>query len=288
MVEFTTRRLIAAAAIAGALSLSACVAPAAAPEPAGATAAASTEATEATATSEAEAATSAPAPTPPPTAAGPEPVPYAQPQGGIDVDDPAAIQSALAQNFITELVTNKYSLSGQWVEDGGSHAITAKLWDNRFSDNLKAKLIAAGKDGDVSTFGNWAVFALPGPDSKDAVKASPACAAAPETHCLFIQEIDGDTGAMQQAGGAQEATMDQSVPNRVAFDYDVVVPVSLTEKGNAEGVMKGVLKVEMTYVPNPNLAAGGPDFLIDSINNKLTGAETDVLAGSPDLTFESY
>ncbi|MET3922413.1 hypothetical protein [Arthrobacter sp. UYEF20] len=287
MVEFTTRRLVAAAALAGALSLSACVAPAAAPQPAGTTAAAPTEAAEAAPTEAAEA-TSAPTPEPTPPPAGPEAVPYAQPEGGFDVNDPAAIQSVLAQNFITELVTNKYSLSGLWIEDGGSHANTAKLWDNRFSDNLKAKLIAAGKDGDVSTFGNWAVFALPGPDSKDAVKASPACAAAPETHCLFIQEIDGDTGAMQQAGGAQEATMDLSVPNRIAFDYDVVVPVSLTEKGDAEGVMKGVLKVELTYVPNPNLAAGGPDFLIDSVNNKLTGAETDVLAGSPDLTFESY
>ena len=187
-------------------------------------------------------------------------------------------------------MTNQYSLSGQWVADGGSHAGTAKLWQNRLSDNLKAKLTAAGKDGDVSGFGSWAVIALPGPDSTEAVKASPTCAAASEPHCLLIQETGGEQGTMTQAGGPQLATLDQSVPNRVAFTYDVAIPVSLTGKGNAEGVMKGVLKVDLSYVPNPNPAAGGPEFLIDSIKNELTGTTTDVLASTPGLSvlgFES-
>lgn len=279
MVEYTTRGLIAAAALAAALPLSACSGPAASPQPSTTAASPSTTAASTPAV---------PAEPAPAAAAGPEPVPYTPPQGGFDASDPAATQRVLAQNFITELVTNRYSLSGQWVADGSSHANTAKLWGTRLSDSLKAKLTAAGKDGDVSTFGNWAVFALAGPDSKEAVKASPACAATMETHCLLIQEVDGETGAMQQGGGAQPATIDQSVPNRVAFDFDVVVPVSLTEKGNAEGVMKGVMKVDLTYVANPNAASGGPEFLIDSIKNELTGTTTDVLTSSPGLTFESY
>jgi hypothetical protein len=294
MVDFTTRRVVAAAAIAGALSLSACTAPAA--PPAGSTSAASsTDAGSSSPGSASEPASapasgsaSEPASEPAPGAAGPEPVPYNPPQGGFDVSDPAAIQSVLAQNFIAELVTNQYTLSGQWVADGASHASTAKLWENRLSDNLKAKLTAAGKGGDVSGFGSWAVIALPGPDSTEAVKASPTCVAASEPHCLLIQETGGEQGTMTQAGGPQLATLDQSVPNRVAFIYDVAIPVSLTGKGNAEGVMKGVLKVDLSYVPNPNPAAGGPEFLIDSVKNELTGTTTDVLASTPGLMFESY
>jgi hypothetical protein len=294
MVDFPTRRVVAAAAIAGALSLSACTAPAA--PPAGSTSAASsTEAASSSPGSASEPASapgseaaSEPASEPAPAAAGPEPVPYNPPQGGFDVSDPAATQAVLAQNFIAELVTNQYSLSGQWVADGGSHAATARLWENRLSDNLKAKLTAAGKGADVSAFGAWAVIALPGPDSTEAVKASPTCAAAAEPHCLLIQETGGEEGSMTQAGGPRLETMDQSVPNRVAFTYDVSIPVSLTGKGNAEGVMKGVLKVDLSYVPNPNPAAGGPVFLIDSIKNELTGTTTDVLANTPGLMFESY
>jgi hypothetical protein len=217
-------------------------------------------------------------------------VPYTPPQGGVDASDPAAIQAVLAQSFISELVTNKYSLSGQWMADGAVHANTARLWDKWLSENLKARLTGAGRDGDVSGFGAWAVLALPGPDSTDAVKASPTCAEVPEAHCLILQETGGggDQGAMKQAGGPRPATLDQSVPNSVAFDYDVVVPVSLTGKGNAEGVLKGVLKVDLGFVPNPDPGRGGPDFLIDSIKNQLTGTSTAELAGSPGLSFDSY
>ena len=314
MLDFSTRRLVSAAAIAGALSLSACSAPSAAPDSTSSTAPSSSAAAAPDATAPAGAASGStgpgpaaaapgtdPAPAPAnngpandgaaenaPAAAGPAPVPYVPPQGGVDAGDTAGIQATLAQSFVSELVTNKYSLSGQWFADGAVHANTAKLWGNRLSDNLKAKLTAAGKDGDVSGFGSWAVLALPGPDSTEAVKASPSCAEAPEAHCLLLQETGGDDGAMKQAGGLRPDTMDQSVPNRVAFDYDVVVPVSLTGKGNAEGAMKGVLKVDLTFVPNPNPGAGGPEFLIDSIKNQMTGITSDVLGATPGLLFDSY
>jgi hypothetical protein len=300
MLDFTTRRLVAAAAVAGALSLSACSSPAPAPDGASSTPPSSSASSDSPAPDSAAPESAAPDSSPDSSAAtsetepasapaaGPVAVPYTPPQGGFDVSDPSAVQAVLAQSFISELVTNRYSLSGQWKADGAVHANTAKLWDKRLSESLKAKLTAAGKDGDVSGFGTWAVLALPGPDSTEAVKASPTCAEAPEPHCLILQETGGDQGAMKQAGGPQLATMDQSVPNRVAFDYDVVVPVSLTEKGNAEGVMKGVLKVDLSFVPNPNPGAGGPDFLIDSIKNQLTGTSTAELAGSPGLSFDSY
>jgi hypothetical protein len=314
MLDFTTRRLVTAAAVAGALSLSACSAPAPAPDGASSAAPSSSTSSDAPApdspasdsAAPESAAPGSPSPDSAPDsapdasaatsetepasarAAGPVAVPYTPPQGGFDVSDPSAAQAVLAQSFIYELVTNRYSLSGQWKADGAVHANTAKLWDKRLSESLKAKLTAAGKDGDVSAFGTWAVLALPGPDSTEAVKASPTCAEAPELHCLILQETGGDQGAMKQAGGPQLATMDQSVPNRVGFDYDVVVPVSLTEKGNAEGVMKGVLKVDLSFVPNPNPGAGGPEFLIDSIKNQLTGTSTAELAGSPGLSFDSY
>lgn len=294
MVHFTPRSTLAGAAIAAALSLSGCSAPAAAPEPAGSGAPPATVAAPGSAP--ASPAASGPAATPESPAAsgaatkgsGPETVPYAPPEGDFDSSDPAAVQAELAKNFITELVTNRYSLSGQWVEDGGGHAGTAKLWETRLSANLKAKLTAAGKDADVSGFGAWAVFALPGTGSTEPVKASPACAAATEPHCLLLQEIEGEVGAMKQAGGPQPGSLDQTVANRVAFNYDVAVPVSLTAKGDAEGVLRGVLKVDLTYVPNPDPAAGGPAFLIDAIRNDLTGTRTEELAASPGLMFESY
>ena len=52
--------------------------------------------------------------------------------------------------------------------------------------------------------------------------------------------------------------------------------------------MKGVLKVDLSFVPNPTPGGGRPEFLIDSIKNQLTGTTTDVLSSTPGLMFESY
>lgn len=71
-------------------------------------------------------------------------------------------------------------------------------------------------------------------------------------------------------------------PNRVAFNYDVAVPVSLTGQGNAEGVLKGTLQVSLSFVPNPDPGPGEADFL-HSVNNLLEGATADLLSNYPDL-----
>ena len=77
--------------------------------------------------------------------------------------------------------------------------------------------------------------------------------------------------------------MNLSVPNEIAFNYDVAVPVSLTDRANAEGVLTGVLQVHLSFVPNPSLDPGEPDFLINSVNNVFEGANADLLATHPNL-----
>ena len=193
-------------------------------------------------------------------------------------------QMLLGQAYINAMVQSQYSLSGKWSEDGNSHVNTARLWANYFSPELQQRLTEAGNTGDASAFGAWAVFALGSPDSSDAIKASPSCAAATSGLCAFTLPIDDSTiGARQIAGGTQSGSMDLTVPNRVAFNYDVVVPVSLKEHNNAEGVLKGVLQVDLSFVPNPVPGPGKPDFLINSVNNVFEGASADLLSNSPEL-----
>jgi hypothetical protein len=182
-----------------------------------------------------------------------------------------------------EMVQNQYTLSGHWAADGNTHVNTAKLWSNYFSPELQGKFTDAGSTGDPMAFGAWAVFALGTPDSTDAVKASPTRAASTTGKCGFTKAISGGVlnGAREVAGTI--GAIDLTVPNRVAFTYDVVVPVSLTEQGNAEGVLTAVLKVDLSFVPNPNARPGKPDFLINSINNALGGTTAGLLTNHSDL-----
>lgn len=101
--------------------------------------------------------------------------------------------------------------------------------------------------------------------------------------CAFTEPItDGaHPGARQLVGTISALYL--TLPNRVAFNYDVAVPVSLTGQGNAEGVLKGTLQVSLSFVPNPDPGPGEADFLIDSVNNLLEGATADLLSNYPDL-----
>ncbi|MDQ0664743.1 hypothetical protein QFZ35_003241 [Arthrobacter ulcerisalmonis] len=187
-------------------------------------------------------------------------------------------QMVIGQAYISSMVTDKYTLSGQWVEDGATHANTATLWSNYFSQELQDKLTAAGT-GDITNFANWAIFALAAPGSTDNVKASPACVASPAAACTFLtQEPDGSFTMI-----GETLSMDISVPDRIAYNRTVAVPVSLTSQGNAEGVMTGTLKVDLSFVPNPNPGPGKPEFLINSVNNALADVKTDLLSNHPEL-----
>lgn len=190
-------------------------------------------------------------------------------------------QMMLAQEYISQMVKNKYTLSGGWSNDGNSPADIAKLWANYFSPELQDKLKQVGKTGNANGYAAWAIFALGSPDSSDQVKASPACAASRSNMCSFLEDKQNGTKAL---AGDINGIIDTSVPNKVSFDYDVVVPVSLKDQGNAEGVLSGVLKVNLSFVPNPNPGPGKPDFLINSVNNVLEGTKVDLLTAHPELS----
>ena len=278
MGNFIKRRFTLATVLAGAFALSACSVPAATP------------ATGSTGTTPNAASTAATAPAP----SGPKPVVYdALMMQAPSGSDAAQEQMIIAQDFVSKMTANGYTLSGQWTLDGNTQANTAKLWDNYFSDELKSKLTAAGKDGDLKGFGTWSVFAVAPADSKDAIKASPSCKPAFAMCALAAPSqpmpgaiIDTTTpGSMGVVGGSRAETMNLLTPNRIAFDFDVVVPVSLTEQGNAEGVLRGLLKVDLTFVENPTPAGGRPKYLINSVNNNLIDAKADLLTNNPDLSF---
>lgn len=262
----STKHHVLALLGATALALSACGAQAAAPEP--------SSPTDKTASASA-------LPTADPTQ-GPLAVPVntqmLEPVPGFE-QSVADRQGVIGQAYITAMVENQYSLSGQWTADGNDHANTAKLWSNYFSQDLQDKLTSAGSTGDVTGFANWAAFALAPPDSTDAIKASPTCAASESGTCAFKSQ--GADGSFMTIGEA--SMLDLTVPNRVAYDRQVAVPVSLTAHGNAEGVMTGILKVDLTFVPNPNPGPGKPEFLINSVNNKLEGPTADLLSNHPEL-----
>ncbi len=190
-------------------------------------------------------------------------------------------QMLLAQEYVRLMVQNKYTLSGGWSNDGNSPADIAKLWANYFSPELQDKLKQVGKTGDASGYAAWAIFALGSPDSSDPVKASPACAASLSDMCTFLQDKQNGTKAL---AGDVNGPIDTSVPNKVSFNYDVAVPVSLKDQGNAEGVLTGALKVNLSFVPNPSPGPGKPDFLINSVNNVLEGTKVDLLTAHPELT----
>ena len=137
----------------------------------------------------------------------------------------------------------------------------------------------------------WAVLAIAPPESADSIKASPSCKAS-FSRCSFTEAITdspGMQGARQMVGGMAPGSFPNTqTPNRVTYDSSVVAPVSLTDQGNAEGVLRGLLKVDLTFVENPTPGDGRPKYLIDSVNNELTDARTDLLASSPELMFSGF
>lgn len=268
----TTRRSYAAAVLLGALALSACSAPA--EEPASA----------ADTTGSATAAAPTAAPTPVETEKpGPEPVRFNDVWlRGVDPADTSKVQVSIAQEWLGRVTSSSYGLSGQYSLDGNDPANTAKLWDNYFSDGLKAKLAAAQPNGDVSGFGAWTIMAVAPTESTDPIKAHPSCTMEHDSCSMIIKAADG-SGTKQ--GGMRYETMDLGTPNRVAYDYDVVVPVSLTDHGNAEGILKGLLKVDITFVENPAPGNGKPPYLIDSVRSELVDANADLATNSPEMSF---
>lgn len=263
----TNRRWQLAALMAGALALSACSATA--EEPAPAADATQSETAEPTATEEAK--------------SGPEAIPFDLSRlDMVDKADVSLVQMNIAQGWVNQVATNPYGLSGQWTLDGNDPANTAKLWANYFSDDLKAKLTAAGVDGDVTGFGAWSLMALAPPESSDPIKASPSCTMDYDNCRIGTKSTDG---SMHSQGGIRSETMDFSVPNRITFDFDVMVPVSLTEHGDAEGILTGLLKADITFIENPTPEDGRPPYLIDMINNELLDANADLASNTPELTF---
>ena len=207
---------------------------------------------------------------------------YTAPENQGQAASPADEQQMIAGSYFWALVSNPYTLSGQWTLDGNDHANTARLWDNYFSDALKEKLKAAGTDGDISGFGNWAVFALAPDDSSDAIKASASCT--PELEkCWFLAKKDGGLSTVDNPDYQEMFTPG---PNQFIQKYDVVIPVSLTEQGNAEGFLTASLKLDLTFVENPTPGDGRPAYLIDSVNNELLDAQADLLSNRPDLVFQ--
>ncbi len=75
---------------------------------------------------------------------------------------------------------------------------------------------------------------------------------------------------------AQRTVLQTQLPRS---NYDLTVPVSLTDHGNAEGVLKGLLKVDVTFVENPTPRDGRPPFLTDAIKNDLVDANAERRGG---------
>ncbi|MCC3265904.1 hypothetical protein [Arthrobacter gengyunqii] len=260
----TRRRYAAALLAAAALTLSACSATA--EEPA-----------QAADTTASASATPTPAATAEKPQDGPKPVPF-DPAVLEGTDGPKHEQITLATDWTDKVASSSYGLSGQYSLDGNDPANIGKLWSNYFSDDLKAKLAAAGVNGDVAGFGSWAIMALAPTESTDPIKASASC----------TMEFDGcglvdDTGAP-----ATKVDFDggfTSDSNTVSYGVNLAVPVSLTEQGNAEGVLKGRLTVNVAFVENPTPGDGRAPYLIDSVTNELADAQADLATKSPELKF---
>lgn len=260
------RKYTAALFAAAALTLSSCSAAAEEPaQSADTTASASPSAT----------------PTPSATAEKPldgvKPVPF-DPAVLEGRDSPKDAQMALAMTWSDKVATSSYGLSGQYSLDGNDPGNIGKLWSNYFSDDLKAKLAAAGVNGDLAGFGSWAIMALAPSDSTDPIKASASC----------TMEFDGCALVTGTGAPATQVDIDaggMAADNTVSYGVNLAVPVSLTEQGNAEGVLKGRLTVNVAFVENPTPGDGRAPYLIDSVTNELVDAKADLATASPDLKF---
>lgn len=268
-MRITAKRKYAAVLFAAAaLTLSSCSA--AAEEPA--------QAADTTASPSASAsATPTPAATTEEPQDGLKPVPF-DPAVLEGTDGTTHAQITLAVDWTDKVASSSYGLSGQYSLDGNDPANIGKLWSNYFSDDLKAKLAAAGVDGDLTGFGSWAIMAVAPTESTDPIKASASC----------TMEFDGcglvdDTGAP-----ATKVDIDggfTSDGNTVSYGVNLAVPVSLTDQGNAEGVLKGRLTVNVAFVENPTPGDGRAPYLIDSVTNELTDAKPDLATNFPELKF---
>ncbi|MCC3295657.1 hypothetical protein LJ756_13620 [Arthrobacter sp. zg-Y411] len=219
--------------------------------------------------------------TAPTQAPGPEPVAYEAPITEGSVATPETEQSGVAGSFFWGLVTNPYGLSGQWTADGNDPAHIAQLWENYFSDGLKEKLRAAEPGADLTGIANWALLAVAPLESSDAIKASPSCTPDMES-CWLLESRDG---RVTTVNNPKFDPADVAGPNQYLGTYTLTLPVSLSEQDNAEGYMSAELKLNLTFVPNPSPGDGRPPYLIDSVNNQLLNAQTDLLSNRPELVF---
>lgn len=227
--------------------------------------------------------TASPSATPTPTATaekpqdGPKPVPF-DPALLEGRDDPTDAQITLAIDWTDKVASSSYGLSGQYSLDGNDPANIGKLWSNYFSDDLKAKLAAAGVNGDMTGFGSWAIMALAPTESTDPVKASASCTVEFDG-CGLVTDTGAPATQVDIDGGLSSAN------NAVSYGVNLAVPVSLTDQGNAEGVLKGRLTVNVTFVENPTPGDGRAPYLIDSVTNDLVDAKADLATNSPELKF---
>lgn len=221
--------------------------------------------------------------TAPAEASGPEPVAYNKNRPEGYVPTPENEQSFIASSFFWALVSNPYGLSGQWSSDGNDPAQIAQLWDNYFSDGLKDKLQAAEPGADLTGVASWALLAVAPPESSDPIKASPSCK--PDMkECGFLSAKDGGMATVNNPTYDPSGAV--AGPNQFLGTYNLTLPVSLTDHGNAEGYMTAVLKLNLSFVENPTPGDGRAPYLIDSVNNELNDAQADLLSNRPDLEFQ--
>lgn len=200
---------------------------------------------------------------------------------------PADMQGAMTHIghlYASSLVSNRYALSGEWVEDGQKGSDVAASYANFYSDKFK-EILSNNSWEEIAEMGIKLPFMALGTTSANGeAVASKKC-----------MEYQGNVNnycsihsGWSAVGGQLTDTIAFPAENRITFDYTSYVPIRIA-KGQTgelpEGYTDAVFSFDLTFVPNEG---AGPDelpYLIDWTVNEIKSAEERLLADDPTLTF---
>lgn len=199
-------------------------------------------------------------------------------------DTPGAM-THIGNLYASSLVSNRYALSGKWVEEGMKGPGVAASYANFYSDKFKATLSDNSWE-ELEKLGAKLPFMALGTTSANGESvASKKC-----------MEYQGNvhnycaihSGVYFPIGGQLTDTIAFPAENRITFDYTSYVPVRIAKDQTGElpeGYLDAVFSFDLTFVPNEG---AGPDelpYLIDWTVNTIKSADARLLADDPTLTF---
>ncbi|UUL75530.1 hypothetical protein NG819_15190 [Pseudarthrobacter sp. Fe7] len=194
--------------------------------------------------------------------------------------DPQQHQLYLAQMYARAMSETQYGLSGRYAQAGSPTQAVSILFDNVFSQALKDRISISheGFDNPAAAAADPSQITFPFISVKEdaATTFDKRCVAEKSPYCSLTNS--NNSNASLDVDYMDQATVDQSQPDRVKFQWHAYIPLQEKATG-AEAYGEMTVGINVSFVPNPDKASP-IHYLIDTVHNDTgTGAEVHPLEG---------